>query len=230
LNGSDPEIINSLKKGLGVAVSLDGYGDNHDFVRRNEGLFLRVERSIKLLRTNMIPVNIVTTLGIHNFGDVEPLMSFAKLNTSKLHLRPAIMTGSATANGVISEGIHHKLLKYLDDPNVRNGFLATKRIIPESRHYGCGLRERISVDYSGVLYPCVMDRSNYYMNLRQYTQEALVNQLQEITQKNLSENLSCIDCSINKEKIVCGGFCKFSRSYKGKAKTSCVHMQSRDQL
>ncbi len=151
---------------------------------------------------------------MHNYTDIPKLISLAERMDTKLHLRPAIKTGNAVLNDIDSRNAHKVLEQYLNNPYVRNGFLATKKTIPESRWYGCGIRKRISIDYKGNLYPCVMDRDSILGLLTDYDTKTLVDALEEETKKFLVNNQNCYNCEYNKDEIRCGGFCRFSYSYK----------------
>jgi len=208
------ELVDALKKGDGLAVSIDGYGETHDKTRRLPGLFANIEKGLDSLQGTGIPIYLISTLGEHNYEDISKLADFAKKYNSKIHLRPAIKTGSCINNDLKTKDMHILLSTYLNHPNTRNGFLATKKEIPDSKTYGCGIRKRISVDVFGRLFPCVMDRDESYKTIEDFSPKELVSQLEKTTKIHLDKNKMCTDCDVNKNEINCGGFCRFSTTYK----------------
>lgn len=212
LKNKNEDFFKTLKNSLGLAVSIDGYGKNHDKIRKRKGLFDDLLIGLEKLCENNIPEYLVTTLGDHNYSDVPKLINLAKNFNTTLHLRPAIKTGNAVFNKINSKDAHIVLKQYLSNKHVRNGFLATKKTIPESRWYGCGIRKRISIDVKGYLYPCVMDRNSKLGNLNEYIPERVISDLLEETEKFLIP--LCEECDINKDEIRCGGFCRFSYSHQ----------------
>jgi len=179
-----------------------------------KGLFSRIRNGAKILKENRIPFYLISTLGKHNYSDDPKLIEFAKEYETTLHLRSAIRTSKVLKHDLHSKELPNLLKPYLDHPNVRNGFLATKKSIPESKWYGCGIKKRISVDYSGTLFPCVMDRKSPLKNIKEYSQESICYDLEAETKKFLNNNKDCKDCDINKQEIRCGGPCRFSNSYE----------------
>jgi radical SAM protein with 4Fe4S-binding SPASM domain len=212
-------LIDLLKTGEGIALSIDGFGKHHDQIRAKEGLFRDIEEGLRKFRGSGIPFYFITTLGDHNYQDIPLLLDWASENNAKLHLRPVIQTGNALTKGLTATGIPILLKDYLAHPAAKNGFIATKKTIPESKYYGCGIRKRISVDTFGSLFPCVMDRSSRKDNLEAYTPEALVSDLRAETKRYLNYNPHCINCKVNANGIVCGGFCRFSNSFKNATTT-----------
>jgi len=206
--------IETLRKGEGLAISIDGFGEKHDSIRKLPGLFSDIEEGLKTLEGSGVRIYFVSTIGKHNYRDIPALLDFASKYKAVLHLRPAIRTGSALENKLISENIHNFLAQYLSHPSAKNGFLATKKEIPESKQYGCGIRKRISVDSFGNLFPCVMDRSGKLERIESYSPETLVKTLEQEARRYLNSSPLCRECEINKEELVCGGFCRFSKSYQ----------------
>jgi radical SAM protein with 4Fe4S-binding SPASM domain len=211
---SSRRLLSVLKSGLGVAVSLDGVGEIHNQIRRRSGLYDKMLRGVDLLYSNGIKIYFISTLNHINVECVGEMVGIAKRYNTTVHFRPAIMTGAAVLNNLKQVDLASKLKPWLKNPNVRNGLLNTKKVIYPARYYGCGIRKRISVDSRGVLYPCVMNRSNPLGNIENFTQSSIVEELSATTKKFLAGNEKCYECKHNKESLNCGGFCRFSNSYK----------------
>lgn len=213
LNSSD-NLINLLKDGLGIGISLDGVGTVHDRVRQRPGLYDKIIKGADKMFSKGVKIYFIATLNRENIADVEEMIAVAKKYDTTIHFRPTIKTGAAVLNNLERIDVAKELGGLLKHPNVRNGLLNTKKIIAGARYYGCGIRKRISVDSHGILYPCVMDRSHFFGNIENYTSASLVEELENETRKLLRQNESCRDCIHNKDGIVCGGFCRFSNRYK----------------
>ncbi|MFH1392181.1 MAG: radical SAM protein [bacterium] len=214
LTSIKPEMINILKRGLGVAVSLDGVGALHDGIRQNPGLYDKLIRGLDLLFLEGIQIYLISTINEINIGCISEMIQVAKKYETTLHIRPTIRTGNALINNLGSVDLREQLQPFLRDENVRNGLLSTKKSIPLAKYYGCGIRKRISVNSKGLLYPCVMDRDSSCDNIKNYTRENLVKTLKTETSYFLDAHNKCRECGVNqKQDIVCGGFCRFSNSY-----------------
>jgi len=59
-----------------------------------------------------------------------------------------------------------------------------------------------------------MDRSKKIGNIEKYNQKKLSEDLLAEIKKMLSMHDNCKSCGINNNGIKCGGFCRFSKSYK----------------
>jgi len=211
---SPRELIDILKNGLGLAVSLDGIGEVHNRVRRRSGLYDRMMQGLNFLYSERVKIYFISTLNRENLISAEEMIAVAKRYNTTVHFRPTIKTGAAVLNNLEQVDLAKELGALLKHPNVRNGLLSTKKIISKARYYGCGLRKRISVDSHGVLYPCVMDRSCFLGNIKDYSETSLVSELEDETRRLLMQNEKCCKCIHNEKTIICGGFCRFSNSYK----------------
>lgn len=211
---SSDELVDILKEGLGLAVSLDGIGEIHDRVRRRAGLYGKMMAGLEKLYSKGVNIYFISTLNKENLSSAKEMVDVAKRFNTTVHFRPTIQTGAAILNNLERVDLARELGMLLKHPNVRNGLLNTKKNVPDSRYYGCGLRKRISVDSHGVLYPCVMDRSRFLCNIEDYSPAMLVNDLEDETKKMLIQNEDCRICTKNDKEIVCGGFCRFSHRYK----------------
>ncbi len=214
ISESSDDLFNILKKGLGVAISLDGVGKAHDLIRRRVGLYDKLIAGLEFLSMRGIPVFLISTLCKESLDSVPKMIEVAKQFNTTIHFRPTIRTGGALINGLESVNLLDYVGDLLNHPNVRNGLLNTKKQFSRSKYYGCGLRKRISVDSQCILYPCVMDRSRKFKDITSYTPEGLVKELTEETEYFLKANNLCLDCKYNKQEIYCGGFCRFSCRYK----------------
>jgi radical SAM protein with 4Fe4S-binding SPASM domain len=218
LVNSPDSLISLLRDGLGVAVSLDGAGAVHDRVRHRVGLYDKMMKGVDRLYSEGVKIYFISTLNGENISDFEKMIAVAKKYNTTVHFRPTINTGAAAINQLERIDVARELSKFLQHPNVRNGLLSTKKEVVGARYYGCGIRKRISVDSHGILYPCVMDRSRFYRNIHDYSASSLVSELEAETKMILMQNEFCRDCVYNKDEIICGGFCRFSNSYKVKSK------------
>ncbi|NCQ12963.1 hypothetical protein COT93_03255 [Candidatus Falkowbacteria bacterium CG10_big_fil_rev_8_21_14_0_10_37_18] len=211
---SSSELLSVLRQGLGVAVSLDGVGATHDRVRRQNGLYAKIIKGLDLMFKEGIKIYLVSTLNEENIDCAEELVEVARKYQTTIHFRPTIRTGAAVINNLAPIDLKTRLKNLLGLPEVRNGLLSTKKVIPQSKYYGCGLRKRISIDSFGALYPCVMDRRQVLGNIDTYFPESLILDLEKETRSFLAANRVCRDCDYNKNQIRCGGFCRFSNKYR----------------
>lgn len=210
-------LIKSLQNGLGLAVSLDGVGVGHDKIRQRLGLYDKLIEGLDLAFSSRIPIYFIATINELNLNQIDAMIEVAIRYRTTLHLRPTISTGNAVKNAIARLDLRPHLTKYLNHQNVRNGLLSTKKTIPEARYYGCGLRKRISVSSKGILYPCVMDRSEILEPIENYDQRSLLNRLRIETKKYLGNSPACYQCKFNDgsdEDYHCGGFCRFAQSYR----------------
>lgn len=211
------KMIELLKNSLGVAVSLDGIGEVHDNIRQSKGLYDKIILGLDRLFSEGVEIFLISTLNSYNFLFVEEMIAVARKYKTTLHLRPTIHTGNAKHNMLEKDDLRlrQELQPFLKDRNVRNGLLSTKKSIPPAEYYGCGIRKRISVDSKGFLYPCVMDRSRKLNDIMDYSPEELLTDLEQETNSFLRQHVECSQCEINKKagKIVCGGFCRFSKKH-----------------
>jgi MoaA/NifB/PqqE/SkfB family radical SAM enzyme len=210
---SSPELITELKRGLGLAVSLDGVGEVHDRIRRRPGLYDKVIKGLDMCRTNGLTTYLIATLSRTSMGCIQEMVGVAERFGTTIHFRPAMRTGAAIINMLESVDLARELGGLLRHPNVRNGLLSTKKNMPRSRYYGCGLRKRISVDSHGFLYPCVMDRSRHSRRIEEFTNVSLMAALEQETVEFLAGCENCRNCEHNKNRICCGGFCRFSKRH-----------------
>lgn len=208
------ELVEMLRRGVGLAVSLDGVGEVHDRIRQRPGLYDRLIAGLDFLQGKGIEVYFIATVHEGNVRNFPQMVAVAKRYGTTLHLRPAIRTGGAVESGLQNVDLPRELQPYLGNPHVRNGLLNTKKTIPSARYFGCGTRKRISISSRGTLFPCVMDRSRPLEQLEAYDQGGLVLALREETKNFLGDHDQCRSCEINEREIVCGGFCRFSRSYE----------------
>ena len=214
----DQDLIERLRRGLGVAVSLDGTGELHDQIRGRPGLFRRILAGLDRLRLEGIRIYLVSTLHQDNVHSTPDLIELAATYDTTIHLRQTIHTGGAVKNSIPRLDLRQSLQPYLNHPNVRNGLLGTKKSIPVARYYGCGIRKRISLDVRGRIFPCVMDRQAGGRMVTSTTPAGLVQSLAEEALDRLDRSPRCRACPKRLDRVNlfrgCGGFCRFSRSYQ----------------
>jgi len=214
---ANTSLIKTLKKGLGLAVSLDGVDEIHDRIRNHPGLFKKLLAGLDLASENGIKPYLISTLNRLNVSCVEKMIAIAERYNTTLHLRPSVRTGNALKNALADIDLRLFLKPFLNHPNVRNGLISTKKVIPVARYYGCGIRKRISISPRGILYPCVMDRERPSVDIMSLDRTGLVKNLAEETKRFLDKNDKCRNCQINKtnpDDLTCGGLCRFSKSYR----------------
>ena len=215
LNVASPRLLETLQLGLGLAVSLDGVGATHDRIRRLPGLYDNLMAGLEELRGTGIKTYFIATVHANNLDQIDALIEVAKSFDTTVHLRPAIRTGNAARNALPTAN-RAALMARLGHQHVRNGLLATKKTIPRALNYGCGIRKRISVSATGILHPCVMDRTRALADIESYDRRSLVAALEEEAKRFLSANSKCTACERNPSTAcaTCGGFCRFSCAYE----------------
>lgn len=216
LSAASDELLGTLANGLGLAVSLDGVAEVHDQVRRRDGLYDKLIKGLEKAAGYGVKTYLVSTLNDNNIHCVPQMIDVAKRFNTTVHLRPTIHTGAAVTNRLKEISLLGEITPFLDHPNVRNGLLSTKKSIPQAKSYGCGIRKRISVSVDGNLFPCVMDRDRKGLTVESCDAKMLVDILERETRQILESHAVCRECSVNIEahRIVCGGFCRFSKSYE----------------
>lgn len=214
LEKMDKETISAIKNSLGVVVvSLDGVGSVQDRVRGRPGLYNNIIKGLDFIKDNQIKPYIVSTIHQGNVDCVPKIIAVAKKYKTIVQFRPAVNVGAAKENN-LKPFNPNEILPYLNDKNVLNKFLSTKREIPPSQYYGCNTLKRISIDTRGYIFPCPMDRSKKIGNIKKYNQEMLSRDLVAEIKNLLSVHNKCKFCEINNNGIKCGGFCRFSKSYE----------------
>ncbi len=215
LAGASSALLESLGRGLGVAISLDGVGPVHDSIRRLSGLYDNLMTGLKRIHEVGIKPYFIATIHANNLDQIDGLIRVAHDHQTTVHLRPAIRTGNAVHNALAKAELS-AIATHLGNGNVRNGMLASKKSIPKAAYYGCGIRKRISVSAIGKLYPCVMDRTRALDDIETYDGPGLVAALEAETKRFLSRHKTCATCTHNSTEscAACGGFCRFSCAYE----------------
>jgi radical SAM protein with 4Fe4S-binding SPASM domain len=214
LSQASKQLIDVLRGGLGLAISLDGVGKIHDSIRQRPGLYGKLMKGLDFVAARGVKLYFISTIFSGNISCVPEMVEVAAKYGATLHLRPAIMTGSAAENKLNVPSLASCLREYLGHPSVRNGLLETKKTIPRAKYYGCGIRKRISVSSRGELFPCVMDRKRGLRLIVEYSGAELIAELESETRFLLNGRTECRSCRYNQDFLQCGGFCRFSKSYK----------------
>jgi radical SAM protein with 4Fe4S-binding SPASM domain len=210
----DKETVSAIKNSLGVVVvSLDGVGSVQDRVRGRPGLYNNIIKGLNFVKDNQIKPYLVSTIHQGNVDCVPKIIAVAKKYKTIVQFRPAVNAGAAKENNLKTFD-PKEIFSYLNDKNVLNKFLSTKREIPPSRYYGCNTLKRISIDTRGYIFPCPMDRTKKIEHIEKYNQKTLSRDLVAEVEKMLSTHNNCKLCKINNNGIKCGGFCRFSKSYR----------------
>lgn len=213
-------LLAALKKGLGLSISLDGVGQIHDELRQRKGLYDNMISGLDIVHSHKIPIYFIATMNRKNITCASEMISVAKRYDTTVHFRSTIWTGGAIINNIEHLDLARELKDIIGRQDAKNGFVSIPKIIPRAKYYGCGIRKKISVSSTGALFPCVMDRNRSYADIETYTQKSLIDELAAETSTMLSNHEKCRSCELNKGKSqpVCGGFCRFSRSYTKKVK------------
>jgi len=206
--------VDLLRSGLGLAISLDGFGVGHDLFRRRPGLFQKIRQSLYFAKLNHIETVLVTTLNRFNIDQVPAMINFASQYGFMIHLRPTHQVGAALDN-IASEDLRAIVEPFLDHPYVINGFVGTvSRTLP-AKYYGCRSRNRIVVSADGFIMPCPLNRNRKLLPLGELNQDSLSAMLSSDCEQLLLCHKKCIDCSLRKENsFICNGFCSLSNVYK----------------
>lgn len=208
--------INSLKTASDIIISLDSYGDLHDQSRKRPGLFARDIEGIKILQKNDINCSLLCTVNQDNVQGIDKLISYLKPFEIKLFIRPTIITGAAANNELQNVDMRSIYERHKDNPHVFHNTVHLVDEIPESKYYGCDIRQLINIDVNGRLLVCHMDRKHKKGPIEKYTPEMLIKELDWALRARLKEQKECKDCEVNSSSdgIKCGGFCQFSNTFR----------------
>jgi len=213
----DEAIIPWLKKGLGIAVSLDGVGETHDQIRQKPGLYTLLIAGLERMYQAGVPLYLIASLNEQNIHDVDRLVEVAVRFNTTIRLGSTLSIGSAQENNLGLVNFRELLTKYRDHPRVKLGssYRDKTKPIPQAVYYGCSIRRRISVNSHGFVYPCVMNRQDMLQSIENYTEQTLVDTLRYHTEQSLLKHTKCSICHFNQGLIspICGGFCRFSKAY-----------------
>ena len=213
LKDAKSDLLISLQSSHGVLISLDGIGAKHDLVRRRPGLFDKIILGLERLKEYGIKTYFNSTLYDYNINDVPGMIELARKYDTSIQLRPAIKTAAVEQNQLKPALITEALKETLRSTGAHNAFAAVGSTMPPAHFYGCNILKNVAVDAQGNLFPCIMDRSRSIGNLEKMNFEQYAQSITEERQKLLGGDESCQDCSYKKDQM-CGGFCRFSNSYK----------------
>jgi len=218
LKDMDKNLVSALKKSLGISVSLDGVGRVHDELRKRKGLFEKMIAGLDIVYSHKIPIFFLATMNRMNIACAAEMISVAKRYDTIVNFRTTVQTGGAIINNIERIDVARELKNIIGLQNTSSGFVSTPKMVSRAKYYGCGIRKKISVSSNGMLFPCVMDRARSYSNIEDYTQSSLIDELTAETTAMLCNQKKCRSCDLNqgKSQPVCGGFCRFSQSYKNK--------------
>jgi len=220
LSSLDKKAINSLKSSSDVIISIDSFGELHDISRKRPGLFAKDIEGIKTLKKHGINCSLLCTVNQHNEPGIDQLIEYLKPLEVNLFIRPTIIAGAAESNELQNVDMRRIYEKHKDNPFVFHNTVHLVDKIPESKYYGCDIRQLINIDVNGRLLICHMDRKHKKGPIEKYTPEELLHDLDLTLRSRLKHQKSCQECDTNSssEGIKCGGFCQFSNTFvKNKA-------------
>ena len=215
LSSLDKIAINSLKSASDVIISIDSYGELHDKSRKRPGLFAKDIEGIKVLKENGINCSLLCTVNQDNEPGIDQLVEYLKPFEVNLFIRPTIIAGAAAHNELQNVDMRRIYEKHKNNPYVFHNTVHLADKIPESKYYGCDIRQLINIDVNGRLLICHMDRKYKRGPIEKYTPEMLLKELDSILRSRLNKQETCKDCDVNSssEGIKCGGFCQFSNTF-----------------
>lgn len=87
----------------GVGISLDGLEKTHDSIRNCRGSFAGVLRSIALMRSTSLPLNVITTVNAINLPELPRLLKLLQsLGVGYWRLQPIIPMGRVRSHGELN--------------------------------------------------------------------------------------------------------------------------------
>ncbi len=215
LSSLDKRAINSLKSASDVIISIDSYGELHDKSRKRPGLFAKDIEGIQVLKENGINCSLLCTVNQDNEPGIDQLVEYLKPFEVNLFIRPTIIAGAAANNELQNVDMRRIYEKHKNNPHVFHNTVHLADKIPESKYYGCDIRQLINIDVNGRLLICHMDRKHKKGPIEKYTPEMLLQELDFTLRSRLKKQETCKDCDVNNssEGIKCGGFCQFSNTF-----------------
>jgi len=176
-----PRKIETIRKVSRVKISLDGPRENHDAMR-GAGSFDKAVEGAKTARDAGVPVEFTCTLGSHNVGTIDALMSLAEELQIPVVFQPAMNSlfldtqrdGSRWQLDVDSIRTAFAKIERIKrgSPMVGNGWASLRhfRNFPEETTPPCAAGWVLAaMDPEGVLFPCGRmnrsDRSNSVVKL-----------------------------------------------------------------
>lgn len=150
-----------------------------------------------------------------NEPGIDQLIEYLKPLEVNLFIRPTIIAGAAANNDLQNIDMRRIYDKHKKNPHVFHNTVHLIDEIPESKYYGCDIRQLINIDVNGRLLICHMDRKHKKGPIEKYTPEMLLQELDFTLRSRLKSQEDCKECDINNssEGIKCGGFCQFSNAY-----------------
>lgn len=225
------EWINFFKKNnFLVGISLDSYKENHDYYRKSakyEDTYIEINKNIKFIQNNNIPLNILTVLTNDLAKNPEKAYDFCKREQFEfIQFIPCLpnLNNEEDRYSLKPEYYYsfYKKLYELWSQDIRNGKYISIGLFDNiasilSRRYPnqCGFVGKCQIQYviesDGSVYPCdfyVLDK--YKLGNIQY--DNLETLLNHSNSKNfLSENTIPNKCYTCRYKKICYGQCKRQR-------------------
>lgn len=101
--GEIKSLCNSKNTKFSMNISVDGIGELHEHVRRVNNGWEKVLKTIKLINSNSIPLQIQSTISNQNIFGVNEIVHFAKQNKLDIVFRKATSIERLYNNEIISE-------------------------------------------------------------------------------------------------------------------------------
>lgn len=145
---TENDLLFLKEKDVNVVFSLDGREVNHNFQRRNNLSFQRVQNAIKVCNKIALDFSIISSIGKNNLSDIEWLVEFAVMNNARsIRVQPITPVGAALKmkqddellSGLDLDFLYNTLidlsLKYLGDIKIGSLGQFKKKIV----EHGCKL-------------------------------------------------------------------------------------------
>lgn len=199
-----------------IAVSIDGFSEEHPTYLRDDGIFHKIKQSIEVIKSYGIPVSILPTLHKKNIfhvdeyvklaEDLEVNLSFSILTCSSKEFKDFIPEENELVYLGKKMAKADKPISIIDTP-LENFGMEVKRT--------CEAGNKIlSIAANGDVYPCHMMHSEKlrFGNILDNPLEELLNSSVAERFRNLSVDTfeKCNDCQY---RYLCGGGCRARSLY-----------------
>lgn len=207
-------ILNQIKPYIDmILVSIYGFNEKFDSFIRDKGIFPTVINSIKLIKSNKIPVSILPTLHSKNIQYIDKYMSLSKkLNVP---IQFSILTCDCNNKELVNYLPKVKQLKALLTDNIKSDIMKSPMDdlhLTFGKYCGAG-NLMISIDSNGDVYPChMLHRQEMLMG------NILYDDFNKILNSDIGKLFESLDvnnfndCNDCKYKYFCRGGCR-ARAY-----------------
>lgn len=157
-----------------VAVSLDGFEEDHNWMRGNNISFQRVVRAIEALKESSITWDVITCVNARNFNSLYKFMKYLRvLGVGKWRIFTVFPMGRAAENHELqlSSVQFKQLMEFIKLIRVENriaisysceGYLGQYEMAVRDFPFFCGAGINVaSIRYDGAISGCLSIRSNH---------------------------------------------------------------------